>query len=59
MLKDLKLSQQAATSADAATPLGAHATALYERFVAQGSGEKDFSAMLPHLMALSHAKQDG
>ncbi len=59
MLKDLKLSQQAAESADAATPLGAHATALYERFVAQGSGEKDFSAMLPHLMALSRATQDG
>lgn len=56
MLKDLKLSQQAATSTDAATPLGKHATELYERFVEQGGGEKDFSAMLPHLMALTRSK---
>lgn len=58
MLKDLKLSQQAASSTDAATPLGAHATQLYERFVEQGGAEKDFSAMLPHLMAMARANQD-
>ena len=34
MLKDLRLAQEAAASADAATPLGAHAAALYEAFVA-------------------------
>lgn len=48
MLKDLRLSQQAAESADADTPMGQAATALYEAFVEQedGSGQ-DFSAMLP------------
>ncbi len=48
MLKDLRLSQQAAGMADADTPLGQAATALYERFVEQEDGEgRDFSAMLP------------
>ena len=59
MLKDLRLSQQAAASTDAATPLGAHATQLYESFVDEHGGEKDFSAMLPNLMALARAKSDG
>jgi 3-hydroxyisobutyrate dehydrogenase len=49
MLKDLRLSQQAATAVDAATPLGAHAAALYEAFVAAGGSGRDFSAMLPWL----------
>ncbi|MEP2531012.1 3-hydroxyisobutyrate dehydrogenase [Shimia sp.] len=48
MLKDLRLSQQAAQSADADTPLGQHATALYEQFVENETGlGTDFSAMLP------------
>ncbi|MEM7318394.1 MAG: 3-hydroxyisobutyrate dehydrogenase [Pseudomonadota bacterium] len=48
MLKDLRLSQQAAESADADTPMGALAQALYARFVEQEDGSgKDFSAMLP------------
>ena len=48
MLKDLRLSQQAADSADADTPMGQAATALYEQFVeAEGGLGKDFSAMLP------------
>jgi len=48
MLKDLRLSQQAAESADADTPLGAAATALYQSFVEHEDGAgKDFSAMLP------------
>jgi len=48
MLKDLRLSQQAAESADADTPLGKAAMALYEQFVEQENGNgKDFSAMLP------------
>ncbi|MDU8929163.1 3-hydroxyisobutyrate dehydrogenase [Alisedimentitalea sp. MJ-SS2] len=48
MLKDLRLSQQAAESADADTPLGEHATRLYEMFVEAEDGlGMDFSAMLP------------
>ena len=37
MLKDLKLSQEAAQSAGAVTPLGAEATQLYALFNAQGN----------------------
>lgn len=48
MLKDLRLSQQAADSADADTPMGQAATALYEQFVENEDGlGRDFSAMLP------------
>ena len=48
MLKDLRLSQQAAKAADADTPLGQAAAALYEQFVENEDGQgKDFSAMLP------------
>jgi 3-hydroxyisobutyrate dehydrogenase len=48
MLKDLRLSQQAAEAADADTPLGAAATRLYETFVEREDGRgRDFSAMLP------------
>ena len=48
MLKDLRLSQQAATSADADTPMGELAAALYEQFVESEDGKgMDFSAMLP------------
>ncbi len=48
MLKDLGLSQQAAESADADTPMGAMARALYQTFVEEEGGRgKDFSAMLP------------
>ena len=57
MLKDLRLAQAAAASADAATPLGAHATALYEAFVEGGGRGRDFSAMLPHLAGLGHRRQ--
>ncbi|TDH64643.1 3-hydroxyisobutyrate dehydrogenase [Dankookia rubra] len=46
MLKDLRLSQEAAKSAGAATPLGAEALALFERFVAEGGGETDFSGII-------------
>jgi 3-hydroxyisobutyrate dehydrogenase len=54
MLKDLSLGQQAAAAVDAATPLGAEATALYEAFVAEGGRGRDFSAMLPWLAARRH-----
>lgn len=48
MLKDLRLSQQAATGADADTPMGELAAALYARFVEEEEGRGlDFSAMLP------------
>ncbi|MCA0206942.1 MAG: 3-hydroxyisobutyrate dehydrogenase [Proteobacteria bacterium] len=48
MLKDLRLSQQAAESADADTPMGQLAAQLYERFVEAEDGRgMDFSAMLP------------
>ena len=48
MLKDLGLSQQAAQAADADTPMGALALALYKKFVEDEGGlGKDFSAMLP------------
>ncbi|UWR21012.1 3-hydroxyisobutyrate dehydrogenase [Sulfitobacter sp. S190] len=51
MLKDLGLSQQAAEAADADTPMGALARALYAQFVENEDGlGKDFSAMLPRLM---------
>ncbi|KGJ21436.1 3-hydroxyisobutyrate dehydrogenase [Paracoccus sanguinis] len=52
MLKDLRLSQQAADSADADTPMGALATSLYGQFVEAEDGRgRDFSAMLPRLAA--------
>ncbi|PLS20595.1 3-hydroxyisobutyrate dehydrogenase [Neptunicoccus cionae] len=48
MLKDLRLSQQAAESSNADTPLGQHAMELYQKFVEEEDGNgKDFSAMLP------------
>jgi len=48
MLKDLRLSQQAAESVDADTPMGKVATALYTEFVENEGGKgSDFSAMLP------------
>ena len=46
MLKDLRLAIQAAEGAGATTPLGAHATALYEAFVAAGNGGTDFSGII-------------
>ena len=48
MLKDLRLSQQAAESVDADTPMGTAATELYRCFVEDEDGAgRDFSAMLP------------
>jgi 3-hydroxyisobutyrate dehydrogenase len=52
MLKDLRLSQQAAEAADADTPMGHLAAALYARFVEDENGRgMDFSAMLPRFEA--------
>lgn len=48
MLKDLRLSQQAAVAVDADTPMGHAAQELYARFVEDEDGAgRDFSAMLP------------
>ncbi len=48
MLKDLRLSQEAAHSSNADTPMGQAATELYTQFVESEDGAgKDFSAMLP------------
>ena len=48
MLKDLRLSQQAAEAADAETPMGRAATDLYATFVEEEDGKgRDFSALLP------------
>lgn len=46
MLKDLKLSQNAAQASGAATPLGAQATALYSLFESAGAGARDFSGII-------------
>ncbi|WP_136656443.1 3-hydroxyisobutyrate dehydrogenase [Nitratireductor sp. XY-223] len=49
MLKDLKLSQEAAQSAGVATPLGASAMQLYALFNAAGEGGTDFSGIINFL----------
>ncbi len=49
MLKDLRLSQEAAAAAGARTDMGALATDLYEAFVESGGRGQDFSAVLPAL----------
>ncbi|MBB4065941.1 3-hydroxyisobutyrate dehydrogenase [Gellertiella hungarica] len=53
MLKDLRLSQEAADASGAKTPLGAHATALYEAFDKSGHGSQDFSAIIQHIRDLT------
>ena len=50
MLKDLRLSQQAAEAADADTPMGRTARDTYAQFVeGEGRAGMDFSAILPWL----------
>ncbi|RWM88459.1 MAG: 3-hydroxyisobutyrate dehydrogenase [Mesorhizobium sp.] len=49
MLKDLRLSQEAAQSAGAVTPLGAEAAQLYALFNAQGHAAADFSGIINFL----------
>ena len=46
MLKDLKLAMGAAASADASTPMGALAEALYQAYSLQGNSLKDFSGII-------------
>jgi len=49
MLKDLGLSQQAADEIGAATPMGAHAMAIYNAFVEAGNAGTDFSGIIRYL----------
>jgi 3-hydroxyisobutyrate dehydrogenase len=46
MLKDLKLSQDAATSSGAKTHLGADAAKIYTQYVESGEGARDFSGII-------------
>src|ERR1700730_6816957 len=49
MLKDLKLAQDAARLTRAVAPLGAGASAVYQRFVDDGGGAVDFSGIIRFL----------
>ncbi|CAN5891589.1 3-hydroxyisobutyrate dehydrogenase [soil metagenome] len=49
MLKDLKLSQQAAQASGASTPMGAEAAQLFNLFVNAGNGARDFSGIIKML----------
>ncbi|HWF96760.1 MAG TPA: 3-hydroxyisobutyrate dehydrogenase [Xanthobacteraceae bacterium] len=49
MLKDLKLAQDAARLTRAVAPLGAGATAVYQRFVEDGGAATDFSGIIRFL----------
>ncbi len=49
MLKDLTLAQEAAATTGAATPLGATAAALYQRFRDEGHGAQDYAAIIHSL----------
>jgi 3-hydroxyisobutyrate dehydrogenase len=49
MLKDLKLAQDAAKAAGAATPLGADAAKIYGEFVQAGEGPRDFSGVIRYI----------
>jgi 3-hydroxyisobutyrate dehydrogenase len=53
MLKDLLLSQQAAATVNATTPLGAAAAELYALFVSQGHADTDFSGIIQMLALTS------
>ncbi len=56
MLKDLRLSQDAAKAAGAATPLGQHAEQIYAAFEAAGHGGDDFSGVINHVRDLAGKK---
>ncbi|MAS41978.1 MAG: 3-hydroxyisobutyrate dehydrogenase [Rhodobacteraceae bacterium] len=53
MLKDLRLSQQAADAVGAPTPMGGKAMELYDAFVGEDGKGLDFSAMLPRLAKMN------
>jgi 3-hydroxyisobutyrate dehydrogenase len=56
MLKDLKLAQDAARSTGAVSPLGAGASAMYQRFVDEGGGAVDFSGIIRFLREVGSGK---
>jgi 3-hydroxyisobutyrate dehydrogenase len=56
MLKDMLLSQSAAAAAGAATPLGAHATTLYQAMADAGLAGKDFSVAFEYLSEATRDK---
>lgn len=51
MLKDLRLSQEAAERSGAVTALGAHAAQIYQEFVDSGQGGADFSGIFRAIAA--------
>ncbi len=53
MLKDLKLSQEAALASGASTPMGAQAAQLYSLFEKLGHGGEDFSAIIRMLRGVA------
>jgi 3-hydroxyisobutyrate dehydrogenase len=55
MVKDVRLSQAAADSVGAPTPLAAAALALYEQSLAAGNGAKDFSVVFRLMEGLARA----
>jgi 3-hydroxyisobutyrate dehydrogenase len=55
MLKDLRLSQEAARQVGATTPLGKRAESIYEEFDAAGHGGTDFSGIILHVRNLVRA----
>ena len=46
MAKDLGLAQEAVEQTGMASPIGAHALALYQHYLATGGGDKDFSGII-------------
>ncbi len=55
MLKDLKLSQQAADEVSSATPMGQKATEFYQNFSHEGYSQMDFSAVINQLREMKRA----
>jgi 3-hydroxyisobutyrate dehydrogenase len=53
MLKDVRLSQEAAKASGAVTPLGAHAESIYETFNKSGHGDVDFSGIVHQIRRLA------
>ncbi len=53
MVKDTRLSQEAAAATGTATPLGAHAAVLYRQFVEDRGQGKDFSGIIQMLREMA------
>jgi len=46
MAKDLGLAQEAVEQVGTASPIGAHALALFRQYLERGGGDKDFSGIV-------------